>query len=87
MYFNVYPLFRTTNISVNIMIKNLKHLGTGSSYVQPLSWNRRMKIALGAANGIAFLHSDSVKVIYRDVKPSNILLDRVRSACSTVTVL
>ncbi|KAF5453556.1 hypothetical protein F2P56_028454 [Juglans regia] len=57
------------------MIKNLKHLGTGASYVQPLSWNHRMKIALGAAKGIAFLHSDSVKVIYRDVKTSNILLD------------
>lgn len=37
-----------------------------------------MKIALGAAKGIAFLHSDEVKVIYRDIKTSNILLDSVR---------
>lgn len=37
-----------------------------------------MKIALGAAKGIAFLHSDKVQVIYRDVKSSNILLDSVR---------
>lgn len=84
MYFIVYPLFRTLNIYINIMIKNLKHLGTGASYVQPLSWNHRMKIALGAAKGLAFLHSDNVKVIYRDVKTSNILLDSVRSAFSTV---
>lgn len=66
------------NISVDIVIKNLNHLGTGASYVQPLSWNHRMKIALGAAKGIAFLHSDKVKVIYRDIKTSNILLDSVR---------
>lgn len=61
-----------------IIFKNLKHLGAGASYVQPLSWNLRMKIALGAATGIAFLHSDKAKVIYRDVKSSNILLDSVR---------
>ncbi|RZR90358.1 hypothetical protein BHM03_00018224 [Ensete ventricosum] len=48
---------------------------TGSSYVQPLSWNLRMKIALGAAKGLAFLHSDMAKVIYRDFKTSNVLLD------------
>ncbi|KAG2723751.1 hypothetical protein I3843_02G161100 [Carya illinoinensis] len=51
------------------------HLFRRASYVQPLSWNHRMKIALGAAKGLAFLHSDNVKVIYRDVKTSNILLD------------
>ena len=36
-----------------------------------------MKIALGAAKGLAFLHSDNAKVIYRDFKTSNILLDAV----------
>lgn len=51
------------------------HLFRRASYVQPLSWNLRMRIALGAAKGIAFLHSDEVKVIYRDIKASNILLD------------
>ncbi|KAL3655605.1 hypothetical protein CASFOL_000001 [Castilleja foliolosa] len=45
------------------------------SYAEPLSWSLRMKIALGAARGLAFLHSDEVKVIYRDFKTSNILLD------------
>ncbi|CAM8920423.1 unnamed protein product [Rhodiola kirilowii] len=51
------------------------HLFRRNSYFQPLSWNNRMKIALDAANGLAFLHSDEVKVIYRDFKTSNILLD------------
>jgi len=36
-----------------------------------------MKIALDAAKGLAFLHSDEVDVIFRDFKTSNILLDSV----------
>lgn len=51
------------------------HLFRRSLYTEPLSWNLRMKIALGAAKGLAFLHSPNTKVIYRDFKPSNILLD------------
>ncbi|CAL4903289.1 unnamed protein product [Urochloa decumbens] len=51
------------------------HLFRRSSHFQPLSWNLRMKVALGAAKGLAFLHSDKAKVIYRDFKTSNILLD------------
>ncbi|KAL2973789.1 hypothetical protein AAZX31_14G066700 [Glycine max] len=34
-----------------------------------------MKVALDAAKGLAYLHSDEAKVIYRDFKASNILLD------------
>jgi serine/threonine protein kinase len=36
-----------------------------------------MKVALEAARGLAFLHSDEAKVIYRDFKTSNVLLDSV----------
>lgn len=36
-----------------------------------------MKVALGAAKGLAFLHSAQTKVIYRDFKTANILLDSV----------
>ena len=36
-----------------------------------------MKVALGAAKGLAFLHSAETQVIYRDFKTSNILLDSV----------
>ncbi|MCD9559181.1 hypothetical protein HAX54_017035 [Datura stramonium] len=42
----------------------------------PLPWNHRMKIALAAAEGLAYLHEGAQKpVIYRDFKTSNILLD------------
>ena len=47
---------------------------------KPLSWLLRVKVALDAAKGLAFLHSDPVKVIYRDIKASNILLDSVYNA-------
>ncbi|KZV27627.1 hypothetical protein F511_24686 [Dorcoceras hygrometricum] len=51
------------------------HLFRRGSYFQPLSWSLRMKIALGAARGLAFLHGAETQVIYRDFKTSNILLD------------
>lgn len=41
----------------------------------PLPWSSRLKIALGAAKGLAFLHGGTEPVIYRDFKTSNILLD------------
>jgi serine/threonine protein kinase len=46
----------------------------------PLPWSIRMKIALGAAKGLAFLHEEAERpVIYRDFKTSNILLDAVHN--------
>ncbi|KAF7850558.1 hypothetical protein BT93_L5309 [Corymbia citriodora subsp. variegata] len=42
---------------------------------QPLSWAIRIKVAIGAARGLSFLHESEQQVIYRDFKASNILLD------------
>ncbi|KAK1353254.1 Protein kinase APK1A chloroplastic [Heracleum sosnowskyi] len=51
------------------------HLFRRDSDFQPLSWKLRLSIALGAAKGLAYLHSPEVNVIHRNVKTSSILID------------
>ncbi|CAK7347639.1 unnamed protein product [Dovyalis caffra] len=42
----------------------------------PLDWNSRMKIAIGTARGVRYLHEDCRMgcVVHRDMRPNNILV-------------
>ncbi|KAM7485625.1 hypothetical protein LguiA_001634 [Lonicera macranthoides] len=48
-----------------------------STSAKSLPWDTRLKIAVGAARGISFLHAAENQIIVRDVQTKNILLDGV----------
>ncbi|KAJ1687148.1 hypothetical protein LUZ63_018538 [Rhynchospora breviuscula] len=60
-----------TIIGQILVIIHLYFLGDA----QPLSWEIRLKVAIGAAKALSFLHDAESQVIHRNFKAANILLD------------
>ncbi|XP_027364933.1 cysteine-rich receptor-like protein kinase 10 [Abrus precatorius] len=56
--------------------KSLDHFLFDNEKQRELDWSRRYKIIVGIARGILYLHEDSqLRIIHRDLKASNVLLD------------
>ncbi|XP_043807975.1 probable leucine-rich repeat receptor-like serine/threonine-protein kinase At3g14840 isoform X2 [Manihot esculenta] len=57
---------------------SLAHALFGTEEIQlKMDWRTRHRICVGIAKGLAFLHEESaLKIVHRDIKAANILLDR-----------
>ncbi|KAK6920676.1 Gnk2-homologous domain [Dillenia turbinata] len=55
--------------------KSLDQLLFGKNTTQVLTWQQRLNIIVGIAEGLAFLHGCQEKIIHRDIKGSNIMLN------------
>ena len=68
-----------SNRSVKLLLYNYIPYGNLQQLLQGnrnLDWETRYKIAIGSAQGLAYLHHDCVPtILHRDVKCNNILLD------------
>ncbi|KAL6329032.1 hypothetical protein AAG906_007322 [Vitis piasezkii] len=55
--------------------------GRDATYKLKLNWSTRQNICVGIARGLAYLHEEStLKIVHRDIKTSNVLLDKDMNA-------
>ncbi|XP_030517584.1 BRASSINOSTEROID INSENSITIVE 1-associated receptor kinase 1-like [Rhodamnia argentea] len=65
----VYPLMVNNSLSYHLRERP-------DRFARPLDWTTRKRIALGAARGLAHLHNQgNIKVLHRDIRSYNILLN------------
>ncbi|XP_042519933.1 receptor-like protein kinase HSL1 [Macadamia integrifolia] len=72
----VYEYLENRSLDRWLHRKNGGSMVSGSVHPSELDWPKRMQIAVGAAQGLCYMHHDcSPPIVHRDVKSSNILLD------------
>lgn len=72
-----YSRFVFVNCSNNSKLRNFFLILGGSNSSMQFSWSMRRNICLGVAKGLAFLHEEvRPYIVHRDIKASNILLDK-----------
>nr|KYP61378.1 LRR receptor-like serine/threonine-protein kinase HSL2 [Cajanus cajan] len=72
----VYEYVENRSLDRWLHRKNKSSAVSGSVHHVVLDWPKRVHIAIGAAQGLSYMHHDcSPPIVHRDVKTSNILLD------------
>jgi serine/threonine protein kinase len=72
----VYEYLEHSSLDMWLHNKNSSSDMSGSAQHVILDWPKRLRIAVGIAQGLCYMHHDcSPPIVHRDIKTSNILLD------------
>ena len=76
----VFPLMVGGSLQTRLELKPrdvtyLKAMGHFDAAPKPLTWRQRVRAVLQALEALIYLHTRSPRVLHRDFKPANILLD------------